>query len=174
MNRKGQVFSLDLMFAVLIFLLIFMSLLIFIYTVSDVYNPYSYLSITLSLEKLNLIGNIGIDSLSNSFGTPPNWVGLPCSSIKSFGLLKTYYTLSLNKAYSLVSSYPSCFYNMSKVGADFNLSISHLNGTPLYINGSDITIGSKPPANSSYIVSLVRFLALSSGAIVEVNYKIWT
>ena len=174
MDKKGQVFSLDLIFAIIIFLLIFVSLLVFVYTVSDTYNPYSYLSITLSLEKLNSIGNIEINSLSNSFGTPSNWIGLSCSSITAFGLLKTYYTLSLDKAYSLVTSYPSCFYNSSQVGDSFNLTVSYLNGTPLYVNGSEITLGSKVPVNSRYVISLNRFLDLPKGTMFEVNYKVWS
>ncbi|MGC8516516.1 MAG: hypothetical protein ACP5MT_01300 [Candidatus Acidifodinimicrobium sp.] len=174
MDKKGQVFSLDLMFALIIFLLIFASLLVFVYTVSDTYNSYSYLSITLSLEKLNSIGNIELNGLSNSFGSPVNWVGLPCSKITSFGLLGTYYTLSLNKTYALVTSYSSCFYNLSEVGTNFNLTLSYLNGTPLYINNSEITLGSKIPVNSKYVISLERFLDLSKGTIIEVNYKLWS
>ncbi len=174
MDRKGQVFSLDLTFALIIFLLIFASLLVFVYTVSDTYNSYSYLSITLSLEKLNAMGNIELNGLSNSFGSPANWVGLPCSNIASFGLLRTYYTLSLNKAYSLVNSYSSCFYNLSQFGTNFNLTLSYLNGTPLYINNSEITLGSKVPANSRYVISLERFLDLPKGTIIEVNYKVWS
>ena len=167
-NKSGQIFSLDLMFALFIFLIIFSAIIIAIFVTSDSYNQYSLYGN--ELDNMYLVNNVnqGLDILTQSTGYPSNWSYLPCSEIESIGLLNFSGDVSYQKIYNLTTLPVNCLSGLLKGGNSFNLTVTYINYTPLIINGKVITnVGSN-------IVSNSRYVDTASGLILRITLEEWT
>ena len=174
MDKKGQVFTIDLLIAIFIFTLIFTSVVIFLFSIGAISSQYSsYYAQTISVS-LNSIASSAINTLVGSQGTPINWSSAPCSSIKTVGIMYNYYEASPQKLYNLTTLPVACLSQLLRAGDSFNITTSYLNGTPLKVNGAVITAGFSIPQNPAYITSVQRFVVLYPGKdIIRMSFSEW-
>ncbi|EFD92517.1 MAG: Putative uncharacterized membrane protein [Candidatus Parvarchaeum acidophilus ARMAN-5_'5-way FS'] len=174
MNRKGQIFTMDLLISLFIFLLLFSTVLLFIYSNADIDNTYSSYYSQLESTYLNNLAVQGANSLIGSEGTPVNWYATSCSNIKQIGLMQNYLEASPIKLYNLTTLPVSCLSSLLKAGASFNITFYYLNGSIVNINGKPITAGFPIDSASNYIASIGRFVVLYPGnEIVRLSYTEW-
>lgn len=172
-NRSGQIFSLDLMFAITIFLVVLVAIVIAVFTISDSYNPYSLYGDEIDTVYLSNNVNQALNMLTQSSGNPSNWFSTQCGNIQSIGLLNSSGYVSYQKLYNLTTLPTGCLSNLIKGGNAFNLTVTYLNHTPLFIDGKEITVGFIPIAGTN-IVSNSRYMVTSSGLILRLNLEEWS
>jgi hypothetical protein len=175
MNRKGQIFTIDLLIALFIFLLLFTTVLLFLYSNADINNSYSSYYSQITSDYINNLAVQGANSLLGSQGYPTNWPSLSCSQIKQLGLMHNSLEVSSNKLYALTTLPVSCISSMLKAGDSFNITFYYLNGSMLKVNGNPITAGFSIDYSSSYVASIQRFVVLSPGnEIIRLSYTEWS
>ncbi len=174
MDKKGQVFTIDLLMALFIFLLVLTSVIVFLYSVADVANPYSsYYSLEIS-DYLNGVVSSGADTLVGSPGIPVNWTSAQCTKIGTIGIMFNSYEASPQKLYNLTTLPTGCLSELLRASDSFNISTYYLNGTPLKVYGTPVTAGFQPPQSASYIVSVPRYVVMFPGnVIIKLIYKEW-
>ncbi|MCL4399556.1 hypothetical protein M1293_03585 [Candidatus Parvarchaeota archaeon] len=174
MNKKAQVFTIDLLVSIFLFLLLFTSVVTFLYSSADISNQASPFYTEISDIYLNNIASQAADSLVASKGYPANWTVEPCSSIYKLGLLQTSFEVSKQKLYNLTTMTDSCISSLLRSGSSFNISVTYLNGSEYKISGRWITAGYPPPSSLAYVSSIQRFMVLyPSGIILKLNYEEW-
>ncbi len=174
MNRRGQIFTLDLLISLFIFLLLFTSVILFLYSVADVNNPYSSYYSQVTSSYLNNLANQNVNTLTESTGSPSNWIQYPCSQISSIGLLENPYSLSLPKLYNITQIPVACLSQFLRAGDSFNITAYYLNGSVVVLEGKKITAGFQIPQNQSYIASVSRYVVMYPGGnIVRVTFTGW-
>ncbi|MCL5009480.1 MAG: hypothetical protein M1433_00645 [Candidatus Parvarchaeota archaeon] len=177
MDHKGQVFTIDLLIALFIFILVFTSIIVFLYEVASVSNPYSSYYVQFVSDTLNNIASSGINTLTGSQGYPTNWNSMPCSSIKTLGIMLNSYEVSVQKLYNLTtlsSSSLDCLSQLLRAGNSFNISVFYLNGSTVKVNSVPITAGFPIPADTVYTASIQRYEVLSPGStIIRISYSEW-
>ncbi len=175
MNRKGQIFTIDLLISLFIFLLLFTTVLLFLYSNADIDNSYSSYYSQLESNYINNIAVQGANSLVESEGYPVDWNTLTCSQIKQVGLMQTYLEASPSKLYNLTTLPVSCLSALLKAGANFNIAFYYLNNSMLRINGVPITAGFPIDLSADYISSIERFVVLYPGnEIIRLSYREWS
>ena len=185
MNRRAQVLTVDLLMSLFLFILLFTSVVSFLYTIVNVgTSSSSYYSQVIS-SFLNNAASAGVDTLVGSQGSPLNWEYVTCSSIGTLGVMHNYYEASPQKLYNLTTLPVSCLSQLLRAQNTFNVSVSYINGTPLRINGVPITVGFQPPKNAGFISSIQRYVVLypnnvssslvsnPTAPIIVVNFKEW-
>lgn len=174
MNRKAQVLTIDLLISLFIFILILTSVIIFIFSIASVSNPYSSYYVQYVSNTLNGIATAGANTLAGSPGLPVDWVSQPCSSIETLGVMYNYYEASPQKLYNLTTLPSGCLSQLLRGGSSFNVSVSYLNGSRLLVNDIPISAGFPVPINATYLVSVQRFAVLYPGnSIIAITYKEW-
>ncbi|MCW1299586.1 MAG: hypothetical protein QXD02_04680 [Candidatus Parvarchaeum sp.] len=73
MDKKGQIFTIDLLIALFIFLLLFTTVLLFLYSNADINNSYSSYYSQITSNYINNLAVQGANSLLGSEGYPSNW-----------------------------------------------------------------------------------------------------
>ena len=185
MNRRAQVLTVDLLMSMFIFILLFTSVVSFLYTIVNVgASSSSYYSQVIS-SFLNNAATAGADTLVGSRGSPADWTSVPCSSIGTLGIMYNYYEASPQKLYNLTTLPVSCLSQLLRAQNTFNVSVSYINGTPLKVNGVPITVGFQPPADAKFVSSIQRYVVLypnsispsvissPTAPIIVVNFKEW-
>ncbi len=173
MDKAGQIFSLDLLLAMSIFIVILGVIIIAAYTMSGAYTPYSLPNSEANEIYLTNNVNEAINLLAQSYGNPTDWQMVSCSKILSLGLLNSSTgLLSMQKLYNLTTLPVGCLSNLIRGGDYFNITAYYLNYTPLEINGRYISVGFPPPKSSS-VVSVSRFLVENGGQIVRLTLSEW-
>ncbi len=178
MGKRGQIFTFDLMVAIFVFLLIFTSMILFIYSVVDSSNPYSAYSIITLSNYVNNLATQGINTIVGSQGYPQNWTSAACASISRLGIMYNYYEASPQKLYNLTTLPLGCMSQLLRSGSSFNITASYLNYSTIKITEGlstrAISVGFQPPKNPSYLVSLQRYVILYPGnSIIRITYKVW-
>ncbi len=174
MNNRGQIFTLDLLISLFIFLLLFTSVVLFLYSVADVNNPYSSYYSQVTSTYLNNVANQNADILSESIGSPANWPQYACGQISSIGLLQNTYELSPLKMYNLTTMSTKCLSQLLRAGGSFNVTTYYLNGSTVKIGNRPITAGFSIPQNQSYIASVSRYVVMYPGStIIKITFTEW-
>jgi hypothetical protein len=176
MGKKGQIFTIDLLISLSIFVLLFVSVVLFLYSVGDSANPYSTYSVQYDSNYVNNIATQAVDSLVGSTGYPSNWQTLTasCNSIYQIGLMYNAYELDPNKLSALTQLSDSCIASFLKSGGTFNVSVTFLNNTIFRISGTPITAGKPVAVNASYVSSIQRYVVLYPGSqILRVSFSEW-
>ncbi|MEM0143222.1 MAG: hypothetical protein QXL94_04645 [Candidatus Parvarchaeum sp.] len=175
MDKKGQIFTIDLLISLFIFLLLFTTVLLFLYSNADINNSYSSYYSQITSNYVNNLAVQGADSLLGSGGYPPNWYGSSCSQIKQLGVMYNNIEASPNALYGLVTLPVSCVSALLKAGDSFNITFYYLNGSVLKLNGKSITAGFPIDYSSSYVASIEKFTVLYPGnEIVRLSYTEWS
>ena len=175
MNRKGQVFTIDLLIALFIFLLLFTTVLLFLYSNADINNSYSSYYSQITSDYINNLAVQGANSLLSSEGSPSGWYSFNCSQIKQLGLMHNIQEASPVKLYSLTTLSVSCLSSLLKAGNSFNITFYYLNGSMLEIGGKGITAGFPIAYGSRYIASIERFVVLYPGnEIIRLSFTEWS
>ncbi len=186
MNKKGQILTMDLLISLFIFILIFTSVIIFLYSIADVSNPYSSYYEQFISNSLNTVASSGVNTLIGSEGLPINWTSGSCGAIRTLGIMYDSYLVSPQKLYNLTTisfKEPGCLSQLLRAGTDFNISIYYLNGTRVKINSSGVVGGANEvaisagypiPSNPAYLSSIQRFAVLYPGnTIIRISYSRW-
>ena len=188
MNKKGQILTIDLLISLFIFILIFTSVIIFLYSIASVSNPYSSYYVQSISDSLNSVSSSAANALVSSPGIPINWTSASCGSIKTLGIMYNSYLASPEKLYNLTTlsaNSPGCLSQLIRAGTDFNISVYYLNYTKVKINSSGvvggtgasekfITAGYPIPSNPAYLSAIQRFVVLYPGnTIVRISYSEW-
>ncbi len=177
LNKNGQVFTMDMLIALFIFMLIFTSVIVFIYEVASVSNPYSAYYVQFISSTLDSEASSAINVLTGSQGSPSYWPSLSCPAIKTLGVMVNPYEASAQKLYNLTTlskNSPGCLSELLRGGNSFNISAFYLNGTRVVINSVHITAGFPIPLNAIYIASIQRYVVLSpSNSIIRISYAEW-
>ena len=175
MNKKGQIFTIDLLIALFIFLLLFTTVLLFLYSTADINNTYSTYYSQIASNYINNLAVQGANSLIGSVGYPQDWPSVPCSSIKQMGVMHNTLEASPSKLYNITVLPVSCLSALLKGGNSFNVTFYYLNSSMLKINSVPITVGFPIDFSASYIASIDRFVVLYPGnEIIRLSYTEWT
>ena len=175
MDKKGQIFTIDLLISLFIFLLLFATVLLFLYSNADINNSYSSYYSQIASNYINNLAVQGANSLLGSEGYPSNWYSFSCSQIKQMGLMYNNLEVSPVKLYNLTILPVPCLSSLLKAGNSFNISFYYLNGSILKLNGKGITAGFPINYASSYVASIQRFTVLYPGdEIVRLSYTEWS
>lgn len=174
MNKSGQVFTIDLLVSLFIFILVLTSIIVFIYSVASVSNPYSsYYAQSIS-NALNTQAAAAANTLIGSQGQPTTWSSTKCSSIATLGVMYNSYSALPQKLYNLTTMPSGCVSQLLRAGTNFNISVFYLNGSRLKIRSASITAGYPIPSNPTYLTSIQRFVVLYPGSlIVRISYSEW-
>ncbi len=194
MKNKAQFFSLDLIFATLIFIVVLIA----------IYSYWEYPAEKTSLEKqrseMEIISRNALSTLLTTQGIPANWSSLNTSNfnesnVKSIGIAKSTSMNNLdtsikNKAGSFstgaliidnakmnslkelnATKYSAIKNIMGIIGNnyEFELSIYKWNSSGYELN---TTIGITPEDNATETVSLNRYAMLDS-EWAHINFKVW-
>ena len=134
LHEGGQIFSLDLILASMIFLALLLSYAAFIY------NYDARILREKSQEELSLAAENAANSLVSSGGLPESWAGIKFEDVNSIGLASSFGVISQKKI-SKLSDLNSAYYSeakdlmgLSKYGA--YISLSDFNSGVLYEFGN--------------------------------------
>ncbi len=175
MDKKGQIFTIDLLISLFIFLLLFTTVLLFLYSNADIDNSYSSYYSQITSNYINNIAVQGASALLGSEGYPSNWYDFSCSQIKQIGVMQNNLEVSPIKLYNLTALSSSCISSLLKAGDSFNITFYYLNGSILKLNGKGITTGFSIDYSSSYVASIQRFAVLYPGnEIIRLSYTEWS
>jgi succinate dehydrogenase/fumarate reductase cytochrome b subunit len=175
MDKKGQIFTIDLLISLFIFLLLFTTVLLFLYSNVDINNSYSSYYSQITSNYINNVAVQGANSLLGSEGYPPDWYNFSCNQIKLLGVMHNNLEVSPLKLYGLTALSTSCISSLLKAGNSFNITFYYLNGSILTLNGKAITIGFPVDYSSSYVASIQRFTVLYPGnQIIRLSYTEWS
>jgi hypothetical protein len=175
MNKRAQILTIDLLISIFVFILVFTSVIVFLYSLSYSSNPYSSYYVQYVSNSLNSMASAGVNTLTGSPGVPVNWTSGPCSGIKTLGVMYNYYEASPQKLYNLTTVPSGCLSQLIRGGASFNISVSYVtNGSTVKVGGVPISAGFPVPSNPRYISSIQRFEVLYPGStIVVFTFKEW-
>lgn len=175
MNKRAQVLTIDLLVSLFIFILIFGSVVIFIFSTAYVSNPYSSYYAQFSLNSLNGIATAGANSLVGSQGLPVNWSSASCSSIKTLGVMYNSYEAAPQKLYNLTTVPVGCLSQLLRGSNTFNITVSYVvNNSIIKVNGAPISAGFPIPSEPTYLASIQRFVVLYPGTnIIRVTFAEW-
>jgi hypothetical protein len=174
LNRRGQIFTIDLLIALFIFTLIFTSVVIFLYSVGDTSNPLSSYYSEVSSTYLSNIATQAANTLTGSPGYPSSWPSLSCPQISTLGVMYNSNEVSGQKLYNLTTLPVGCVSQLLRAGNSFNITAYYLNGSILRINGRLITAGFATPHNANYIDVVQRYEVLYPGTvIIRISLKEW-
>jgi hypothetical protein len=177
--RKGQLFSQDIIFAMLLVLFTFALWL----TLRD-----RVLTVTTTSDDQRQLDEAAFSAMSQlleSSGVPSNWDRLSTindTTVSSIGIVSDRNNLDPGKTAVFVSMASSGGNNytiaekllgLNKASYMFNFTISYLNGTPIY----DVNYTPSGTYNASYAatnttVSVERF-ALLNNSVVKVTMGVW-
>ena len=175
MDKKGQIFTIDLLISLFIFLLLFTTVLLFLYSNADIDNSYSSYYSQITSNYINNIAVQGASSLIGSEGYPSNWYSISCNQIKQVGVMQNNLEVSPTKLYNLTTLPLSCLSSLLKTGDSFNITFYYLNGSILKLSGKAITAGFPIDYSSNYIASIQRFTVLYPGnEIIRLSYTEWS
>jgi hypothetical protein len=175
MNRKGQIFTIDLLIALFVFLLLFTTVLLFLYSNADISNSYSSYYSQITSDYINNLAVQGANSIIGSQGYPSDWSSLACSQIKQLGVMHDNIMASPTKLYGLTALPLSCISSLLKAGNSFNITFYYLNNSILKINGKGITAGFPIDPSANYVASIARFVVVYPGnEIVRLSYTEWS
>ena len=175
MDKKGQIFTIDLLVALFIFLLLFTTVLLFLYSNADIANTYSSYYSQIASNYINNLADQGANSLLGSEGYPSNWYTLGCSQIRQIGVMQNEIEASYTKIYNLTTIPVSCLSSLLKAGKSFNISFYYLNSSVVKVNGVAVTAGFPIDTAASYIASVERFVVLYPGnQIIRLSYTEWS
>ncbi|MCL4376429.1 hypothetical protein M1558_02985 [Candidatus Parvarchaeota archaeon] len=175
MDKKGQIFTIDLLISLFIFLLLFTTVLLFLYSNADIDNSYSSYYSQITSNYINNIAVQGASSLLGSEGYPSDWYDFSCNQIKQIGVMHNTLEASPTKLYSLTTLSTSCISSQLKAGNSFNITFYYLNGSMLKLSGKGITAGFPIDYSSSYVASIQRFTVLYPGnEIIRLSYTEWS
>lgn len=159
-NKKGQIFSTDLIISVVAFMVIF----IFIFSLWGIYS--TRLNENMASEELQLLTFQIIDILMKSRGEPNNWEINP-SGAKVIGLRLNPGSIDKDK----LNAFLSLEYNQTK--GIFNIGRFDYNFKVLDINGSLINnIGLSLNQSDSQVVSVNRFVMVENET-KEIRFALW-
>lgn len=154
---RGQVWSLDFVTSVIVFLIVFIPLF-FIWSYLNVQNQQEML-----IDDLETLTMSVSDSLVRTRGMPEGW---DTSDVKQIGLAEEENVLNSTKVSHFLSMGTS-EYNRTRAiltgGYDFFFNLTDVNGTQLG------AIGSKPPDRMT--IPIERY-CLHSGRIVKLEFAI--
>ncbi len=174
MNRKGQIFTIDLLIALFIFILLFSTVILFLYSTADISNHYSSYYSQVASDYINNIAVQGANSIVGSEGYPSNWYDLTCSQIKQIGIMQNPLEASPIKLYNLTTLPVACLSALLKGGNSFNVTFYYINGSVLKVNGVPVTAGFPIDSSASYVASIERFVVLYPGnEIIRLSYTVW-
>ncbi len=175
MDKKGQIFTIDLLIALFIFLLLFTTVLLFLYSNADINNSYSSYYSQITSNYINNLAVQGANSLLGSEGYPSNWYSFSCNQIKQLGVMYNNLEVSPIKLYNITTLPVSCLSSLLKGGDSFNITFYYLNGSILILNGKEVTAGFPIDYSSSYVASIQRFTVLYPGnEIIRLSYTEWS
>ncbi len=175
MDKKGQIFTIDLLISLFIFLLLFTTVLLFLYSNADMDNSYSSYYSQITSDYINNLAVQGANSLIGSEGSPSNWYAYTCSQIKQIGVMTSPLEVSPTKLYNLTTLPVSCLSSLLKAGDSFNITFYYINGSMLKFVGKAITAGFPVPPNANYVASIERFVVLYPGdEIIRLSYTEWS
>lgn len=175
MNKRGQIFTIDLLVAMFVFFLLFTTVLLFLYSNADTNNAYSSYYSQLTSNYINNLAVQGANTLLGSEGYPADWYTVTCSQIKQVGVMQNYLEASPVKLYNLTTLPVSCLSALLKSGVSFNITFYYLNNSIVKINGVPITAGFPIDTASNYIASISRYVVLYPGnEILRLSYAEWS
>ena len=175
MDKKGQIFTIDLLISLFIFLLLFTAVLLFLYSNADIDNSYSSYYSQITSNYINNLAVQGANSLLGSEGYPSNWYALSCNQIKQIGVMQNNLEASPTKLYNLTTLSTACLSSLLRAGDLFNITFYYLNGSILKLKGKGITAGFPIDYSYSYVASIQRFTVLYPGnEIIRLSYTEWS
>ena len=159
-KKKGQLFSLDLVASVVIFIILFAFII-------SLWNLYSTrLSENIYSEELQLLSFQITDLLVKSQGEPTNWENNP-ENVSVIGLKLNPNYLDSNK----INAFLTLDYNLTK--ELFNIERFDFNFKILDLNGNTISeTGLSSPETNSYIISNKR-LVIIQNETRQISFTLW-
>jgi hypothetical protein len=161
LNKQGQIFSLDIIFAVSLFLFILFAII----TVSQLQNER--IVDTEQSTQMQIKVQAAMSSLLKTSGEPPQWY--ETENFSSVGLVSFgNYNLDVEKVEGLVSK-NSSYYNVTRalgvVPYDFYFEVVNESGIVF-------SFGVQAPVSSNKVVEVIREAELE-GRVVTTKGKVW-
>lgn len=165
--KQAQIFSLDLMIAVLIVLVITGSLSVLLYQ----YQIYDEQQTQLS--ELEMRSEPALNVLMLTQGNPEDWSTSSCSDIKTLGLMSEPGIISDQKLKNMTTLDYDCTRNRLGIpGYNFYFEARTSSGSIYTVGGTQITTGIEPAEGSEAIFSNRKALTDSDNDIV-ISLGVW-
>ncbi|MFH1971902.1 MAG: hypothetical protein ABIJ18_00315 [archaeon] len=164
MNKRGQIFSWDLLIAVALFIFILMASLY----MWEFYREKTELVDLRADMEFN--ARNGMVSLLTTSGNPTNWNTQPIFNVTSFGIVSGDFVLDENKV-SKFEEWNNTYYKEIKG----SLGIRKYELYVDFLNASDVSLykfGIESPISANEVVRIER-LALMDGDIIRVVMEVW-
>ena len=163
-SKKGQIFSIDLVVAVIVFIFILIASF-WAWHITE--NRINYIR---TIRDMTIIAQNSVNTIVSTHGHPTDWFSLPDDeliNIQSFGIIYNKKGVASTDKIARLQYLSALDYNKTKE----KLGIIGP-GMEFYLMAGDYNIGS-PMENARDVVIVNRAMALENGTFIPIKMRVW-